>query len=97
MNNLQKRFEEENKKILDYFKGKFKDKHRYLLRKEMAYSKWLESQLTWRKVEDGLPAIGVPVLTVSHAGTADITFLLNDGTWDNTLLVTHWLPIPELI
>ena len=53
-------------------------------------------QLTWRSVEDGLPDEGQEVLTISIAGTKDVTFLLNDGTWDNTLLITHWLPIPKL-
>ena len=94
MNELQERFEEKWK-TPSGASVKTKDGS-ILFYDSTLFVQWLREQLTWRSVEDGLPDEGQEVLTISIAGTKDVTFLLNDGTWDNTLLITHWLPIPKL-
>jgi len=100
MNELQNRFEEtgklhfitreENGDLIRYFNPE--------------YVRWLESQLTWRSVEDGLPSRGkfMPVLLSGNIGQLYALHYMQEGnvwgdgkgtTYNN---VTHWLPIPFL-
>ena len=67
------------------------------------YIAWLESQLTWRKVEEELPdkdgqylviamrnsGIGKPIVATQIIINGKVQ-QFNKGT------ITHWLPIPEL-
>ena len=101
MNDLQKQFEEEAIQ-------KFNNSEVC----SMSYVEWLESQLTWRKVEDGLPDYGVEVLicceaenesnytsmkgTTGSLGTKAWITPLDDYYKEDEIKVTHWLPIPEL-
>ena len=54
-------------------------------------SEWIR----YKKIEGFTPELNERVLTISVSGYISVSFLLEDETWDNTLLITHWQPLPE--
>jgi len=100
MNDLHKRFEEETgNQVYDTPIGVLK--HNY------DYVKWLENQLIWRSVEDGLPEKqGDFFVRTPNSFPKNIPYQVAEFYDDNNTFyneydspledVTHWLPIPKL-
>ena len=89
MNKLQKQFEEWADNKINAGDGK-----------SYSYLAWLESQLTWRKVEDELPEDG-KIVQANHRGKrlfyASYDSKSNEWTEVNAgwRCPDHWLPIPN--
>jgi len=99
MNDLQKRFEEETEGII------LPESHWcYNNIFNNPYVKWLESQLTWRKVEE-LPEKSGRIIACLGKSNEPITgqwnvfseiFDADDGEIYSKRNIKNWLPIPKL-
>ena len=91
---MMKKFEAETGESLEEAKERWKTFAFY-----SRYIAWLEAQLTWRPVSEGLPEIGQRVLYLGN--DVDIGEYNGYGEWIDTdggilpiQCTTHWLPIP---
>ena len=94
MNELQKQFEKNtgNKAIPRIGKHFYDDINNYVA--------WLESKLTWRRVDGELPIVGQIVFAKENNIVYKAYYCHTENEWtcvhlDKVLKATHWLPLPE--
>lgn len=53
----------------------------------------------WISVKDRLPNENIRVLVYAKQGSyinLKVDYICNGGMWFNSMMVTHWMPLPEL-
>ena len=98
MNDLQKRFEEMQERLEGVIRGQ---RDTIVLYEEN--NKKLRSQLTWRKVEDGLPehaydknGNGIDINVMTGEGDGHLEAISAEYLIDFPDEYLYWLPIPKL-